>query len=340
MDYRALTVTVTILGSLAGSNAFPQTPSAVVSLGRCELQNGQVLIDCRLSYRAFGRLSAARDNAVLIPTWLGGRSEDWIRLLGTNGLVDTSGMFVVVVDAFGNGASSSPSNTPDQTGDTFPAITITDMVQSQYRLLTEQLGILRLHAVVGISMGGMQAYEWAVRYPAFVDRIVPIVGSPRLGAYDRLLWSALLATVENGRRYGVPQDSIWEQFARIRYLVQSTPQSVNGIGADRIDSALTASARQASRLRFDDWALQTRAMLAHDAYRASPLDSAGAIRNLGSRMLVVYSWDDHVVTAGPSAEFARLAGADTLVVSSACGHGAFFCELDRIGARVRQFLAR
>jgi homoserine O-acetyltransferase len=71
------------------------------------------------------------------------------------------------------------------------------MVNSQHRLLTEVLGVDRLHAVVGVSMGGMQTFEWIVAYPEFVDHAVPVVGSPRLDGYDLLLWTTQLEVIEN-----------------------------------------------------------------------------------------------------------------------------------------------
>src|SRR5687767_10979585 len=164
-----------------------QAPPSLAALGTCPTQSGDTIPDCRIAYRTFGALNANRDNAVLIPTWFTGRSADWVPLLGSSGLVDSTKFYVIVVDALGNGASSSPSNTTLPAGSHFPAISIGDMVQTQYRLLTEHLRVARLHAVVGGSMGGMQAFEWGVAHPEFVDRLVAITGSPQLAAYDRIL---------------------------------------------------------------------------------------------------------------------------------------------------------
>jgi homoserine O-acetyltransferase len=93
--------------------------------------------------------------------------------------MDTTGLFVIMADALTNGVSSSPSNTTN-----FPSVTITDMVDSQHQMVTKHLGINHLYAVIRVSMGGMQAFEWLVAYPDFMDKVVPIVGTPKQTSYD------------------------------------------------------------------------------------------------------------------------------------------------------------
>ena len=117
-----------------------------------------------------------RSNALLVPTWFTGTSTDHAYLASPD-LLDPEKYFIVIVDALANGVSISPSNSKTQPGGQFPQITITDMVESQHRLLTEILDIQSLHGVVGLSMGGMQAFEWAVRYPGFANRAVATLGA-------------------------------------------------------------------------------------------------------------------------------------------------------------------
>ena len=149
----------------------------------CNWKAGEVLRDARIGYRTAGKLNAERSNGILFPTWFTGNTEQ-LFTTGAVAPVDTSRFFLIAVDALANGTSSSPSNTDGQAGQAFPMVTIRDMVNSQRRLLTEVLGVRHLHAVMGISMGGMQTFEWITAYPGFMDRAVPIVGSPRLGSYD------------------------------------------------------------------------------------------------------------------------------------------------------------
>ena len=150
-----------VVNAALSAQARPQ----IASLGECVLSSGARLPDCRLGYRVLGARAAREDNVVLVPTWLGGTSADWVSLLGPGRLIDTTRYQVMVVDALGDGVSSSPSN---QNVRPFPAITIEDMVATQYRLATEVLGLKRLHAVVGVSMGGIQVFDLFSRmFPLF-----------------------------------------------------------------------------------------------------------------------------------------------------------------------------
>ena len=333
----ALALTAGAVASRAQAPPLAERLPTIVRLGACRLASGATIPDCRVAYRAFGRLSAARDNVVLVPTFFAGRSEDHAFMLGT--YVDTTRYHVIVVDALADGHSSSPSNTPGAARDAFADLTIGDMVESQHRLLVERLGIRHLRAVVGISMGAFQAYEWAVRYPAFADAVVPILGSPRPAAFDRLAYSALVSEAERGSRDGVAPDSVWVQISRLEALVMRTPRGVNQGGWDAAARDVATLARAYRRSwALDDYAAQMRAIRRYDVAARFGGDLARAAGAVRARMLVVISDDDQMVSAAPAAEFARLAGADTLSVPSPCGHSLFWCEEARVGAAVRQFL--
>jgi homoserine O-acetyltransferase len=339
---------VTALAALEiGKSAYGQAPPAppppatVASLGTCRLASGATIENCRVSYRTFGRLNPARTNAVVIPTWLLGRSEDWIGMVGPNGWVDTTRFFTVVVDAFANGRSSSPSNTAPEGRAAFLDLTIADMVDAQHRLVVEVLKLPRLHGVLGISMGGMQAFEWAVRYPTFVDAVVPVVGTPQAGAFDRTFTSTLLSLVENGRAHSVPDDSVWNQVALMWEMHLRTPRAVNKDGVTAAAANVTQMAKGfTATWSLEDFASQVRAARRQDVAANFGGDLARAAAQVHSRMLIIYSWDDHSVSAEPAAAFARYVRADTLSVASQCGHLATACEGARITPVVRTFLAR
>ena len=335
--------TITVSCVLSATALGGQVAPSIATISACEFSNGVVIAPCRIAYRTYGTLNAQRSNVVLVPTWLQGRSEDWLAygLLGPQALVDTTAFYTIVVDALGNGQSQSPSNTGASQVKGFEALTIADMVRSQHRLLTERLGISRLHAVVGASMGGMQAFEWAVRFPGFVDRIVPIIGSPRIDAYDLLLWTSLRSTIDDGQRGGLPALDIWRQLQRIDALTSRTPRGVNQVTPDSIAREVAASAEHFAKLwRLEDYRAQLGAMIRHDVSADHGRSLDNAARRIQARTLMVYSWDDHMVTADAGAAFGRKIRADSTVIASSCGHLMFICEMPRVGEAIRRFLAR
>jgi homoserine O-acetyltransferase len=163
-------------------------PQKLAKLGDCALESGEVIRDCRIGYRTFGELDEARSNAILVAPWAMGTSADLARQIAAGRLFRRSGRYVIAVDGFANGVSSSPSNSAPQQGRAFPRFSMRDVVESQYQLLTRVLGVSRLNAVVGTSAGGMQVFHWVTAHPEFVEKAVAIAGSPRSSPADRLRW--------------------------------------------------------------------------------------------------------------------------------------------------------
>ena len=148
-------------------------------LGDVRLQSGAVLEDAQLAYMTYGTLSPARDNAVLLPTFYTGTHLRNEALFGPGRAIDPARHFVVSINLFGNGYSSSPSNSAaPQDGPRFPNLTLFDNVACQRRLLTE-LGVRRIALVLGWSVAAMQAYQWAAQYPDMVEAILPYCGAAR-----------------------------------------------------------------------------------------------------------------------------------------------------------------
>jgi homoserine O-acetyltransferase len=312
------------------------------TLGDFALENGQVIRDCRIGYRTVGTLDSKRSNVVLFTTWASGTSEQIVSShVGPGRLVDSSKYHVIVVDALGNGVSSSPSNSPLQPRMQFPRFSIRDMVEAQHTLLTEVLGLDRVRAVIGISMGGMQTFQWMVSYPAFMDAAIPIVGSPRLAPYDLVVWRAQIDAIVNdpgwnGGNYASNPARMAE--AAFGSLLLTTPDHYNRqVTRERVLAELESAARTAS---FDanDKIRQAEAMMALDVSSAFGGSMERAVAAVKARALVIVATSDHVVTPGPALDFARLLGAPTLALESDCGHMAPSCERETVNQAVARFL--
>ncbi len=144
------------------------------------LESGVTLPKAVVVYGTYGMLDAAKDNAVLLPSHYMAQSDGYDWLIGEGRTLDPQKRFLIMTELFGNGRSSSPSNTPEPFhGPRFPVTTIRDNVEAVRRLLEDGLGIHHLKAVVGFSMGAEQAFQWAVSHPRFADRIVATSGTAR-----------------------------------------------------------------------------------------------------------------------------------------------------------------
>jgi homoserine O-acetyltransferase len=157
-----------------------EVPHHFFTLTNFKTEGGTVLPKALVGYGTYGHLNAKRDNAVLLPShyMAGHRGYEW--LIGPGKCLDTTKLFLVTTELFGNGRSSSPSNTPEPFhGPRFPVMTIRDNVQAVHELLTKELKITHLRALIGFSMGAQQAFQWAVSYPTFADRIVATSGTAK-----------------------------------------------------------------------------------------------------------------------------------------------------------------
>jgi homoserine O-acetyltransferase len=157
--------------------------------------NGEVLPELRLHYATLGSprhdASGRMTNAVLVLHHTGGSNakcleQDFVKTLyGRGQPLDTSRWFTIFPDSIGHGQSSKPS---DGLRGRFPHYDYYDMVEAQYRMVTEGLGVDHLRLVTGISMGGMHTWLWGTKYPEFMDALMPIVSLPVEIAGRNRMW--------------------------------------------------------------------------------------------------------------------------------------------------------
>lgn len=193
----------------------------VAALGDVTLQSGAVLPNAKLGYKTYGTLGAGRDNVIVLPTFYTGtheRNEGYIRSVPA---LDPERFFIVSINLFGNGVSSSPSNTPPPfDGPRFPHVTLFDNVACQHRLLTEWFGVKRIALVAGWSMAGCQSYQWASQYPDMVEAIMPFCSSARASPHNVVFLEGVKAALRadcdfNGGDYTSPPETGLKAFARV-----------------------------------------------------------------------------------------------------------------------------
>jgi homoserine O-acetyltransferase len=173
------------------------------SLKEFTFVNGKKISPVQIGYETYGNLAPTKDNVILICHAYSGNSHAagkysveekipgyWDAIVGPGKPFDTNKYFIVSSDTLCNMNPKSPmvittgpASINPQTGKpygmSFPIVTIRDFVNLQYKLL-ESLGVKKLKAVSGASMGGLQSFEWAVAYPDFVERIIPVISTPKM----------------------------------------------------------------------------------------------------------------------------------------------------------------
>ena len=190
-------------------------------LGDVALQSGVTLPGARLAYKTWGSLNTGGDNAIVMPTFYTGthvRNEGYVKAVRA---LDPDRYFIVSINMFGNGLSSSPSNTPPPfDGPRFPAVTLYDNVACQHRLLTEALRVRRIALVLGWSMAGCQSYQWGAQYPDMVDAILPFCASARTSPHNKVFLEGVKAALTAdaafaGGDYTAPPEAGLRAFGRV-----------------------------------------------------------------------------------------------------------------------------
>ncbi|MBN8578127.1 MAG: alpha/beta fold hydrolase [Cytophagales bacterium] len=329
---KTLFVALTLLGSQLNAQCILKT----AALKNFRTVSGQEIWNCFISYRTLGKLNTAKSNVILWPTWFTGKSDVICNGVATM-TMDTTGFYIVIVDAFGNGVSSSPSNSSS-----FPEITIRDMVNAQHILLTKHLNIDHIKAVMGISMGGMQTLEWLVTYPGFADKAISIAGTPKQSVYDLLFWKTQAALLTSAAKDEPSQKLALRMVSNVQLLGIHTPAYwLNSSKPQIVDSLMLA--QQSSMLQSmkpDDLLCQLNAMIGHDIYKSLGTPISAINELIKAKTLMIVFKTDHVVNPGPSVELSKLIGATLAQLDNECGHLSFLCDASMVKDEVVRFLQK
>ena len=371
------------------------------------LDCGRELRGIRVAYETYGTLSPARDNVVLVCHALSGdahaagfsrapveastrdgfRAEErdagksrglgwWDGMIGPGKAFDTERFFVVSSNLLGGcrgttGPSSMNPETDRPYGSDFPVITVADMVRVERALLRE-LGIMRVGAIAGGSLGGMQALEWAVQYGADVGAIIPIASThalqPQGVAWNAIARSAITADPDwqGGHYYGTGRapsagmgvarmlghvtylsaESLGEKFGRrlqssddIRYLLTEPEFEVESYLRHQADSFV-------KRFDANTYLYTSRALTYFDLARQYGAgDLTAAVQRIAAKTLLIAFSSDWLYPPSDSETLAtalRAAGKDVelQVIEAPSGHDCFLLEEARQTPMIRQFLAQ
>lgn len=311
-------------------------------LGDFRLENGNVIQNCRLGYLTRGALNEEKSNVVLVSTWLAGTSKELADLgfIGPGKVFDSSKHYIIAVDAFANNVSSSPSNSALQKGKAFPRFSLRDLVRAQHLLLTRHLNIRHVRAVSGISMGAMTTFQWMVSYPDFMDRAVPIAGSPWMTSYELLFWSAQMGILEQiGECKG--SEEAMKALAPL-HVMQVWPPDYRTANTSAAAFPVFLADQQEKLSRYDayNWSRQFTALMSHDILKDFGGDRQKAAAAVRAECLVITSAQDQVTSREEAKAFARLIGAQTADLNGVCGHFAFLCDQESLKKRLDAFLAQ
>ena len=171
-------------------------------LGNIKLLSGKILKSAELIYKTYGTLDKSRSNVIVLPTFYTGshiRNEGFI---GNNRAINPNKYFIVSINMFGNGLSSSPTKAiKSQSGSKFPTITLWDNIYCQHKLITEKLKIKKIALVTGWSMAGCQSYQWAAQYPGMVKAILPFCASSKTSIHNHVFLEGVKAALTADKKF-------------------------------------------------------------------------------------------------------------------------------------------
>jgi homoserine O-acetyltransferase len=325
-----------------------EAPHQRFELGDFRLENGQVIEKGFLTYVTHGSLNEERNNAILVLPALMGTHHRHDFLIGPGKALDPEKYFIIAADTLGNGRAISPSNSETQPGMKFPQFSIRDMVNAQHRLVTEGLELDRLLAVVGLSMGGMQTYQWGVSYPDEMAALIPIVSMGRTTPWVTAIWEsqrqAIMADAawaggnyaeqpERGLRAAAAALEIWVR--HWDWMDREFTDNSQVIGWLDEQTAQTVKLWDANNFIY-----QTRAEDLHDI--AQGKDYAAALRRIEARTLLLPGNRDLLHPAADSRFAATHIPKATLVeIDSDQGHmasGVSKTDIDFVNATIASFL--
>lgn len=348
-----------LIAALIAGPAFAHKPEQpahqTFAMGDLKLESGEVIKDFSISFVTHGKLNAKKNNAILMTASIAGNHHRIDFLIGPGLALDPNKYFIIATDAIGNGLTTSPSNSKTQHGTKFPHFTIRDMVQSQYRLVTEHFKLNHLLAVSGASMGGMQTLQWGVSHSDFVDALLAVTPMARTPAWsvavNEATRKALMAdTAWNNGDYKVQPEKGWRAWVNVLLtLATRTPAGLKADFPHPLDVVPWIKGWEDRWLKggFDanDWIAQTWAYDRHDVGTTPGFngDTYKALKSVKAKAILINAPDDLYNPTEEAAEAARyIPDARYVALPSLQGHFAGApakkADVDMTNAKIKELL--
>jgi homoserine O-acetyltransferase len=341
----------------AAAHTPQQPPHQLYAEGDLKLESGDAIKDFAISYVTHGTLNADKSNAILMVTAIGGNHHRLDFMIGPGKALDTDKYFIVCTDAISNGLTTSPSNSKLQPHMSFPKFTIRDMVESQYRLMKEKLGIEHVVAVVGPSMGGMQTLQWGVSHPDYMSALVAMVPLAKTPGWTVAMLEATRKAImtdpawKDGNYEAPPEKGVrlWRDILQL--LAARTPDMYSAQFKNGMDALPWMTQQESALLNaFDanDWIYQTWAYERHDVGTTAGFngDTAKALASIKARTLILTGTKDLLnpefepTTIGTNIPHVTM---KTISPGTVTGHasagGAIPADVDFLNREVAQFLS-
>ncbi len=304
----ALLVTIT-LACLTGPVFSQPSSMQTCQLGELKLESGEVIRNFRMTYLTHGTLNEAKSNAILSIHGLQGNRNSQSYWVGPGKAFDPKRYFIIQPDTLGV-ASTDPNATTSPTRSNlnmaFPRFNIRDMVNAEHRMLTECLGIKKLVAVAGSSMGGIESLQWAVSFPTFMDAVIPVTPMARANRQGNFIWESV--------RQVVMVDPKWQEG---NYASDDPPRAGIGVGLqiqsvvgssaegyeldyttrEQVHAAFAADAKTVGAgVQARDWVFRSWAIQSHDISQTHHFngDLAAAARSIRARVLLMPNCQDQL----------------------------------------------
>jgi homoserine O-acetyltransferase/O-succinyltransferase len=340
----------------ANAHTPQQPPHQLYSEGDLKLESGEAIKDFSISYVTHGKLNEKKSNAILMVTAIGGNHHRIDFMIGPGKALDPDKYFIICTDAIGNGLTTSPSNSKSQPRMSFPKFAIRDMVESQYRLLKEKFGIDHVVAVVGPSMGGMQALQWGVSHPGFMDAVVAMVPLAKTPAWSVAVVEASRKAIMtdaawNGGNYEAPPEKGIRLMRDILNLLSArTPDMYSAQFSNGMDALPWMEVQETAMLKAmdaNDWIYQTWAYERHDVGATPGFngDTAKALASIRAKTLIMTGTKDLLNPEfEPVAAARNIAGVKMMTISpgTVTGHasagGAIPADVEFLNRETTAFL--